>query len=396
MPFAAALSTARSLENASDAACADIQSQLNGAIPDLTLVFVSPHHVESCESLAETISQRLGTRVLLGCSGETVAHNSRELEEGPALVLWSAVLPGARLDPFHVTFQQTPDGFASQGFPEPPEETSKVRGILFLGEPYSTPPDSVIDRVEEDFPGVPLIGGMASSTRHPGTNRLFLGTSCVRRGGVGVVITGGPQLRSVVSQGCRPIGQPFVVTKSDENVILALGGKSPLHQFGEIYRELSPADQRLAQNGLQVGLALDEYRESFGRGDFLISNVIGADSDKGAIAIGHAVRPGQTVQFHVRDADTAHEDLTTLLSADIAKHASVPEAALLFSCNGRGTNLFPAPDHDARTIRELAGAIPLAGFFAQGEFGPIGRRNHVHGYTASIVLWGDGEAGPKN
>lgn len=387
MPFAASLSTARSLDNAAAAVCADIQSQLGGAAPDLTFLFLSAHHVESCESLAETIQGRLKTRVLLGSSGETVIHGSREVEEGPALALWSAVLPGATLDPFHVSFQKTPDGLASQGFPDPPENVDDVRAVLFLGEPYSTPSDSVIERIAEDFPGVPLIGGMASSTRHPGTNRLFFESSCVRRGGVGVVVTGGPRLRSVVSQGCRPIGSPFVVTKAEENVILGLGGTSALDRFGEIYHELSPADQRLAQNGLQVGLALDEYRETFGRGDFLISNVIGADPEKGAIALGHFVRAGQTVQFHVRDADTAHEDLTALVGADLSRNSAPPQAALVFSCNGRGTSLFPTPDHDAKTIRELTGAIPLAGFFAQGEFGPIGRRNHVHGYTASVALW---------
>jgi small ligand-binding sensory domain FIST len=118
-----------------------------------------------------------------------------------------------------------------------------------------------------------------------------------------------------------------------------------------------------------------------------VRNVLGIDRDSGALAITERVRVGQTVQFHVRDAATADEDLHALLQLDVHAHDKRPAAALVFSCNGRGSRLFPEPNHDARTVRAEAGDIPLAGFFAQGELGPVGGENFIHGFTASVALF---------
>ena len=132
---------------------------------------------------------------------------------------------------------------------------------------------------------------------------------------------------------------------------------------------------------------MNEYQDTFARGDFLISNVIGAGADDGSIVIASQVRVGRTVQFHVRDAEAADEDLVQLLEPDQRANPNPPQAALLFSCNGRGTRLFLEPNHDAGTIQEKVGPIPLAGFFAQGEFGPIGGKNYIHGFTASVAFF---------
>jgi small ligand-binding sensory domain FIST len=201
---------------------------------------------------------------------------------------------------------------------------------------------------------------------------------------------GGPRVHSIVSQGCRPIGPTFVVTKAERNIVFELGGKPTLARLQELFPTLSAHDQRLAQRGLHLGLAMSEYKTSFQRGDFLIANVIGADQQLGAIAIANMSRVGQTVQFHVRDADTADEDLMHMLDAHRASHAEPTRAALLFSCNGRGTRLFPEPHHDADTIQRVLGRLPLAGFFAQGELGPVGGKNYMHGYTASIACFENG------
>jgi small ligand-binding sensory domain FIST len=132
---------------------------------------------------------------------------------------------------------------------------------------------------------------------------------------------------------------------------------------------------------------LNEYQSDFQRGDFLVRNVLALERETGAMAITDRVRVGQTVQFHVRDAATADEDLHALLRLDLSAHERKPGAALLFSCNGRGTRLFDEPHHDARAVRAEAGDIPLAGFFAQGELGPIGGQNFIHGFTASVALF---------
>jgi small ligand-binding sensory domain FIST len=179
----------------------------------------------------------------------------------------------------------------------------------------------------------------------------------------------------------------MVITKAEENIILELGGRPPLAHLQELWQSLTPHEQQLFQQGLHVGRVINEYRGDFQRGDFLVRNVLGLIRDSGALAVGERVRVGQTVQFHVRDAETADEDLRSLLQLDLGAHEKRPAAALLFSCNGRGTRFFSRPDHDAGAIRTEAGTIPVAGFFAQGELGPVGGQNFIHGFTASVALF---------
>jgi small ligand-binding sensory domain FIST len=238
--------------------------------------------------------------------------------------------------------------------------------------------------MEEEHPGVPIVGGMASGGAEPGSNTLVVGSRTYTSGAVGVLIGGSVRIRPVVSQGCRPIGRPMVVTKAEENLIVELGGRPALERLREVYGGLDAADRLLVRSSLHVGRAATEYRDTFRRGDFLVRNVVGADPESGVIAIGDLVRTGQTVQFHVRDAASADDDLRGLLGQ---RHdASRPAGALIFTCNGRGLRLFDEPNHDAKCVQECLGPLPAAGFFAQGEIGPIGSRTFLHGFTASIAL----------
>jgi small ligand-binding sensory domain FIST len=264
-------------------------------------------------------------------------------------------------------------------------DPQQVRAVLMLGEPFSSAPHSFIDRLHEELPGVPVLGGMASGATAPGENRLFLQGDALTEGAIGVALRGGPAVRSLVSQGCRPIGSTFVVTRAEQNVVIELGGKPALLRLQEVYESLSPHDREQLEQGVHLGLAMNEYQEKFGPGDFLIANVLGARRDIGAIAVASLVRVGQTVQFHVRDAASADDDLRTLLNRPMRR----PAAGLLFSCNGRGTRLFAGPNHDAAAVQSALGPLPLAGFFANGELGPIGGKNFIHGYTASLALFDD-------
>ena len=190
---------------------------------------------------------------------------------------------------------------------------------------------------------------------------------------------------TVVSQGCRPIGRTFLITKAKENLIEQLGGRPAMIALKETIDSIPESDRQLLRNGLFLGRASSEYRDSWGRGDFLVRNVIGVDQKSGAIAVTEYVRPGQTIQFHVRDAATADEDLSLLLGRQSQK--SSPAGALLFSCNGRGSRLFPEPCHDISSSRTAMPKTPVAGFFAAGELGPIGQKNFIHGHTASFALF---------
>lgn len=390
MPYAASCSRTADTRLALEQVCRESASQLHGQAPDVSFLFASRDHVEGWEQIAESAQAATGSRHILGCTGESIAGGEFEIEKGPALSLWSAVLPGAEIEVFHVEFERTPDGPICSGLPEPPADVADVRSVLLLADPYSCAVDTLISRLADDLPGVPLIGGMASGGAGPGENRLLLDGQGLLTGGVGAILRGGPHVHSIVSQGCRPIGKTFVVTRVENNVILELGGKPALSRLEQTYADLSEEDRHLIRKGLHVGIAMDEFKQAFSRGDFLISNVLGADRESGAVAIGNFVRTGQTVQFHIRDADTADEDLRQMLAARVSLLAGRARGALLFSCNGRGTQLFPTPDHDTGAIQQVCGPLPLAGFFAQGELGPVGNRNYIHGFTASIALFEDG------
>lgn len=387
MPFAAACSQSEDCRQALDEVCREIAAQLPGRTPDLSLLFVSRDHLAAFESLIPALVEATGTRHLLACTADSLVAGNREIEAGPAISLWCGILPGAELESFHVQFERTPDGPICSGLPDPPASADDIRAVLLLADPFSCAVDTLIARLDDDLPGVPLIGGMAAGGAGPGENRLAWSKGPVTSGAVGVIIRGGPRIQSVVSQGCRPIGSTFVITKAEQNVVFELGGKTALSRLEETYAGLSERDRKLIRHGLHLGIAMDEYKPAFGRGDFLIANVLGADRDSGAMAIGHLIRPGQTVQFHVRDAQTADEDLRHMIALSLTPGSPPPAAALLFTCNGRGTHMFSQPNHDAGLLAELCGPLPTAGFFAQGELGPVGGRNYSHGFTASIALF---------
>jgi small ligand-binding sensory domain FIST len=386
MPFAAALSTTADSRRALDEVCA--AAILDGP-PDLAMLFFSPRHPEAVRDLAAEARRRLTPRCLLGCTGEAIVGNDREIEGGPALSLWLGRWEGTVTpEPFHLVLEQTPDGQSLLGWPDALQGVDPARAVvLLLGDPFTFPTNACLYHVNDLYPGLRVLGGMASGAREPGENQLVLDDRIHDAGAVGVLLHGDVRVRSIVSQGCRPIGRHMVITKAQDNIIVELGGKPPLVQLQQLWQELDAHDQALFQRGLHVGRVLNEYRGDFQRGDFLVRNVVGLDRQSGALAVTDRVRVGQTVQFHVRDAATADEDLHALLQLDLSAHPDRPRAALLFTCNGRGTRLFDTPHHDARVLRDEVGAIPVAGFFAQGELGPVGGQNFIHGFTASVVLF---------
>jgi small ligand-binding sensory domain FIST len=380
--FASALSTRPKTAAALDEVYQQVRDEL-ATRPDLAMVFFSHHHAPQAEMIAGEIMRRLTPGCLLGCSGESIVGNNREIEGDPALALWLAALPGVAIRPLEIEFANTPEGGTLLGWPDNLSEAWPAGSALFmLAEPFTFPADWLLERLNEDHPGVPVLGGMASGAPSPGRNRLIVGQKVVGSGAVGALVDGAINIRAVVSQGCRPIGRHFVVTKAEQNVIMELSGKPPLAQLQDLFDELPPHDQRLVQGGLHLGVVINEYQDRFERGDFLVRNCLGADRETGALAVGDYLRPGQTVQFHVRDSQTADEDLRELLN-----RAGGGSAALLFTCNGRGTRLFDQPNHDVGVLRELLGNVPVAGFFAQGEMGPIGGKNFLHGFTASTAIF---------
>ena len=384
---ASALSTAGRVAQAVTEVCDQALAALGGT-PDLAVLFVSADRAQACGAIAGQVCDRLGTERLIGCTAESVLGTGREIEGDTALSLWLARLPGSHVLPMQLNFERTPEGGAILGWPDellndwPAEST-----MLLLGEPFTFPADVLLERMNEDRPGVPIIGGMASGASQPGESRLILGRQGLSSGAVAVLLSGAVRVRTVVSQGCRPIGQHFVITRAEQNVIYELGGKSALIQLHDLLVTLPNREQDMVRRGLHLGRAVSEYRERFEHGDFLVRNVLGIDPESGAVVIGDYVRVGQTVKFQIRDWQTADADLRQLLAAARKQAEGPVRGALLFTCNGRGTRMFPEPHHDALAIGKSLGDIPLGGFFAAGELGPVAGQNFVHGFTASIALF---------
>jgi small ligand-binding sensory domain FIST len=252
---------------------------------------------------------------------------------------------------------------------------------LLIGDPFSFPTDLLLRHLNERVPGTIVVGGMASGGTRAGETRLFLEGRVVDTGAVGVRVPG-IGIRALVSQGCRPVGNAYTVTRAEGNVIHELAGLPPLERLRELVAALTPQDRELVGHGLHIGRVIDEYKSELGRGDFLVRGVRGVDPETGAIVVGDRIEVAETVQFHIRDAATADEDLRTLLE----REAEPAAGALLFTCNGRGSRLFTVPDHDASLVSKMLGGLPLAGFNCAGEIGPVGGKNFLHGFTASVAL----------
>ncbi len=387
MKCASALSTTSDSKTALREIVDRVAEDLSGIQGSFAIAFVSAHHAESLDMLNGLCRERNIANHVLAVTGETIVGEGQEIEGSPAASLWAIKLPEG-ISPRPIRLTSGDDGIS--GLPGDLAELGLAgRVMMLLADPFSFAADRLFLDLDREAPGLKVVGGMASGTNRPRGNRLVLDDQVFDNGAIGMILEGPLVIRTVVSQGCRPVGRPMLITKAENNLIRELGRRPALAVLREMYESLDEDDQELVRGGLHVGRVINEYQDSFGRGDFLIRNVMGAD-DSGGIAISDNVRVGQTVQFHVRDASTADEDLRHLLDEDLEKHAnSKVSGGLLFSCNGRGTRLFSEPNHDAQAIRSAYGSVPVAGFFAMGEFGPVGGKNFVHGFTASLALFAE-------
>lgn len=407
--------TLRAVRSASE----DLARQLSGLGCDLALVFFSSHHTEQAEAISREVRSIVRPVHCLGVSAESVLGGAVELERSPGIAILGLSAPGVRLGAF------TSDSFPPLDAKEK-EHIAVLSGgiaaaddtaatIVFV-DPFSIPTLQLVPALNKarklDNAGKPIgkiIGGLASAARAPGGNALFLDGRLKRFGAVGVTLSGPIRVDTIVSQGCRAVGEPMVITRAKNNLILQLAGKPAREVMRDVVNAMTPGERGALSGGLFIGRVLNEYKERFGRDDFLIRAVVGEDPGSGSIAVADFVRAGQTVQFHVRDAETASQDLSLLL--DGQRLHDRPAGGLLVTCNGRGSRLFPAKNHDAGAVcrafeqltagEQLAkpgamivpsglpagGTFPLAGFFASGEIGPVGSESFLHGNSACLTVF---------
>jgi len=401
MQWVSALSTRPSLESALKEVVEQAERSLEGPA-DLGLIFISSAFASEYSRLMPLLAELLPIPALIGCGAIGIIGTNRgglteEVEGSPAVSLSLARLPGVNVRTFHVAAEELPD------LDSPPDTWVDLLGVpaqeepqfIILADPFSSKINDLLQGLDYAYPGAPKVGGLAGGDGSRGA-ALFCNYQLYREGTVGVALSGNIVLETIVAQGCRPIGRPYRVTEGERNILLKLeeqtddsgfGGteRSPLESLRELVQTLSEKDRELAQHSLFVGLVSDEFKVLLEPGDFLIRNLLGVDPKVGAIAIGDRVRPGQRIQFHLRDARTSAEDLEMLLeryqrSAEYSGTSSA--GALMFSCLGRGEGLYGEPNFDSRLFGRYLNNIPLSGFFCNGEIGPVGDSTFLHGYTS--------------
>ncbi|MBC8327944.1 MAG: FIST C-terminal domain-containing protein [Planctomycetes bacterium] len=377
---AVSLSTEADTDAALDEAATLLLAKI-GAQPDLVLAFFTGHHSERAERISARVRELLAPDSLVGCSAAGVIGAGREVERGPGLVLWAARMPGARVQAFHLQFETSEGGGMVHGWPDAGDSASAV----LMVDPFSFPLDPFLSSLRDIAPMPRIVGGVASSGQRPGSNRLLVNDKVVAGGAVGFVLDGAAKLEPLVSQGCRPVGRAYTVTRSERNVIYELDEAPAYDGLSEVVEGLDDGESRAFRSAPQVGLEAVKSTGDLGQEGYLIRGVVGIDQESGAVAISDAAPEGMRVRFHARDGATAHEDLGNLLGLASGLY---PEAGggLLFSCTGRGEHLFGEADHDAVLAGTYFPDLPIAGMFAAGEIGSVCGLPYIHGFTASLGL----------
>ncbi len=368
--------------------CSKVKTAFAGKSCDLVIFFVSESYSEfNAEIFTQILSEELSCQASLGCNTSGVIGENKEIEMEPAITVLAMHLPGVKLQPFYFSsrdVQSTETGNDLIQFMDI-YPTEKPRFIC-LADPASGDVTQLLEAFNSAYKGVPVIGGLASGGMVRMANWLVLNGTVYQEGAVILALMGDIEFDVIVSQGCRPIGSPLIITKAEDNILYELAGRPTLEVLRELMDTLPPKDQKLIEHSLFVGLVMNEHQTQFKRGDFLIRNIMGFNPDAGSLIIGATLKVGHTLQFQLRDAETSSEDLKFLLEKSKNEKKPKNQGALLVTCCGRGKGLYGASHHDVQMIQRARGPLPLAGFFANGEIGPVGNRNYVHGYTSSLVI----------
>ena len=366
-----------------------LRRQLAAPQVSLGLVFMSPRFFPRAKQVLEILRVHARIPLLAGCSSSSLIVGEQEVEENAGLSLGLYALPGAELKAFHFTQQQVEEASGPGYWPlETGLEPAQTNGWLVFIDPFHLDSETWLKTWNEAYAPLPVLGGLASGDFDEQLTQVYLNGEVFEEGGVAISCGGGVKLAGVTSQGCTPIGETWTLTRVEQNIIHQIGNRPAYEVLAETFNQLSPEDQKQARGNLFIGLVVNEYLEEFHRGDFLIRNLLGADPRSGSIAVGALPRLGQTMQFQRRSAAAASADMSELLTR--TKDQLGPAAiygGCLCSCNGRGRSLFGRPNHDAQMVQQRLGPLGLAGFFCNGEIGPVGQKSFLHGYTASLALF---------
>ena len=367
----------------------DLRAKLTAPKVSLGLVFMAPRFFAHAQQVLEILRVHGQVPLLAGCSSNSLISGGEEIENGAGISLGLYYLPGAELTPFHFGQANVEEANGpAYWHHETGLDSAGTNGWLAFADPFSLDCDSWLRQWNGAYAPLPVVGGLASGDLAAQSTQLYLNGDVHTDGLIAISVGGEISLASVISQGCTPIGDTWTITKADENFIYEIANRPAYEVLIETFGTLTPEEQKKCQGNLFIGLVVNEYLEEFHRGDFLIRNLLGVDPNSGVIAVGAHPRAGQTIQFQRRDATAANEDMLALLNrAHEQLKGEIVYGGCLCSCNGRGANLFGYSHHDAAMIQRRLGPLGLSGFFCNGEIGPIGEKNFLHGYTASLALF---------
>ena len=367
----------------------NLRRQLPAAHVSLGLVFMAPKCFTHAQQVLEILRVHAQVPLLAGCSSQSLITGPEEIEENAGLTLGLYALPSAELNAFHFTQENVEESESPDYWPaKTGVSPAQTNGWLVFVDPFHLDSEAWLSAWNKAYAPHPVLGGLASGDPSAPRTQVYLNGEVFEEGGVAISIGGDVKLAGVISQGCTPIGDTWTLTKVDQNIIHQIGNRPAYEVLAETFAGLTPDEQRKSRGNLFIGLVVNEYLDDFHRGDFLIRNLLGADPRSGSIAVGALPRLGQTIQFQRRDAAAAEEDMNELLDRATAQIGDAPVyGGCLCSCNGRGRGLFGQPNHDAAKVQQRFGPVGLAGFFCNGEIGPIGEKNFLHGFTASLALF---------
>ncbi len=386
-----------------------IAGQLDGRGPAAAFVFFSGFKPDAAAKIGETLARGLGTDVLAGMSAAGVVGGRVMFERRAGVAALVLAGDGIRGTQFGVGADAMP---TSQG----PAYDADLAHVVGIGDEHrasfvfvdagSMPTGELLPALGRAAGGRPILGGTAMRPETPDAETILIHGGRVQRGGmVGVSLSGAVEVRTLVAQGCKAVGHPVVVTASRNNLVMEMAGRPAIAVLRELAQKFAPGDRPLLAGGLYLGVAVDEYRERFGRGDFVVSRIIGGDEQAGYIALENSIPTGRTVQLHLRDPTVARADLDLLL--DVEKLHDRPAGVLLLTDLARGRTMFdeqwsdavgiarafdqlPAGEAVARAGYEISsheGPVPVAGAMTTGQIGPIGGTTRLLGLTACAALF---------
>lgn len=372
--FAAALSEHPLATQAVGEIVGDVLEQLDDA-PDTVFLFVSEAHAGALADMAGAVQRILNPSVLIGCSANSILAGSQEVERVPSVAIWA----GLTGDPIGVRVFEASELPGSFG-----KGSQPIGGTLvLLGS-------STFDITSENFrllksahPDLAVTGAVASPGSHNQPNRVMLNGEVFANGAVGVVLPAECPHVVKVSHGAEGIGEPFTVTRCERNMIFELAGRPAADRLREVVAGLGAAQRVRMGTGLYLGSVPDDHPYDVVSSDFVIHEIRGEDRSNGALALAGEVSLGSTVQFQIRDAISAEEQLRFALSG------SVGSSALVFAGADRGMRLFEGPDHDAEAVSSMLGTRCIAGMFGAAEFAPVGGVSTVHKRSVVSVIFGD-------